>query len=85
LRDLRERTRRSFLPLGMAFRPDPAAPPLTPSERKTVQRLLASPVMTDMRAERQAMLDHGSKGTFEQESLGQAGLRLVLAGFLPLR
>ena len=84
LRDLRERTARPFRPLGMAFRPDPAAPPLTAAERKTVHRLLTSPVMTDVHAELQAMLDHDSKGGFEQESLGQAGLRLVLAGFLPL-
>lgn len=83
LRDLREKTGRAFQPLGMAFRPDPAAPPLTASERDTLQRLLASPVMTDVHAELQAMLDHGTKGAFEQESLGQAGLRLVIACFQP--
>jgi hypothetical protein len=81
LRDLREKTRRSFQALGMHFRPNPAALPLTEAERKAIGRLLAAPVLADVHADLQAMLDHGSKGDFEQESLGQAGLRLVDACF----
>jgi hypothetical protein len=83
LRDLRERSRRSFQPIGMEFRPDPAAPGLTDAERRVVFRLLACPVLADVHVELQAMLEHGSKGAFEQESLGQAGLRRVAAHFLP--
>ncbi len=81
LRDLREKTRRSFQPLGMQFRPDPTAPPLTASERNTLHRLLAAPTMADVHAELQAMLDHGTKGAFEQESLGHAGLHRITACF----
>jgi hypothetical protein len=83
LRDLREKTRRSIQPLGMHFRPDPTAPPLTASERNTLHRLLAAPGMADVHAELQAMLDHGTKGAFEQESLGHAGLHRVTACFQP--
>ncbi|MCX6879071.1 MAG: DUF2220 family protein [Verrucomicrobia bacterium] len=82
LRDLREKTKRQFQPIGMTFRPDPRAPSLTVPERKTLRRLLASPVLADVYPELQAMLAHGSKGAFEQESLGQAGLQLVAAYFL---
>ena len=46
-----------------------------------IARLLASPVLADVHADLQAMLDDGTKGAFEQESLGQAGLRLVAANF----
>ncbi len=81
LRDLREKTRRPFRAIGMHFRPDPAAAPLTEAERKAIARLLASPVLADVHADLQAMLEHGTKGNFEQESLGQAGLRLVAACF----
>lgn len=81
LRDLREKTRRHFQALGMHFRPSPAALPLTEVERKSIARLLASPVLADVHADLQAMLDHGTKGDFEQEALGHAGLRLVAACF----
>ena len=81
LRDLREKTRRPFQALGMHFRPSPTALPLTEVERKSIARLLASPVLADVHADLQAMLDHGTKGDFEQESLGHAGLRLVAAYF----
>ena len=83
LRDLRARSGRAFQPIGMEFRPDPAAPGLTDLERRVVHRLLASLVLADVHAELQAMLEHGTKGAFEQESLGQAGLRRVAAHFLP--
>lgn len=78
LRDLREKTGKSFQPVGMEFRPGPDAEPLTPTERKAVERLLESPVITDVGTALQAMLDHDTKGDFEQESLGHAGLLRVL-------
>ena len=78
LRDLREKTGRYFKPIGMSFRPSTTALPLTEPERKTLGRLLAAPMLEDVRPELQAMLAHGTKGDFEQESLGQAGLLRVL-------
>ncbi len=78
LRDLREKTGRFFKPIGMEFRPSAAAPPLTEAEHKTLERLLTTSVLEDIRPVLQAMLDHCTKGDFEQESLGQAGLLRVL-------
>ena len=78
LRDLREKTGRRFRPLGMEFRPRGEAAPLTGEERKTIARLMASAGVIDMQPALQAMLDHGTKGAFEQESLGQATLRELL-------
>lgn len=69
LRDLRQKTGRSFLPVCMDFRPDPRAFPLTMDERKTIERLLASTSMTDVHDELWKMSDAGSKGAFEQESV----------------
>ena len=78
LRDLREKSGRFFKPVGMDFRPSAAALPLTEAERKTLERLRVAPVLGDVRPALQAMLDHGTKGDFEQESLGHAGLLEVL-------
>jgi len=72
LRDLREKTGRPFRPVCMNFRTGPAAPPLTSEERKTIERLLATPLMEDVYAELRAMLNARSKGVFEQESLSIA-------------
>lgn len=78
LRDLREKTGRRFQPLGMEFRPHAGAPPLTGAERKTIARLMAAVEMIDIQPALQAMLDHGTKGAFEQECLGPAALRELL-------
>ena len=78
LRDLREKTRRSIQAVGMAFRPHADCPPLTPAERKTAERLLDSPLLADVRPILHAMLEAGSKGDFEQESLGAKGLHAIL-------
>lgn len=79
LRDLRERTGREFRPLMMRFRPMPGAPPLTEEERKVIGRLLASETVADVHAELRAMLEAGTKGNFEQESVGVDGA-LTLVG-----
>ena len=50
---------------------------LTITEQKTVEQLLKSPQLTDLQQVLQAMLDHGTKEDFEQESLGLAGLLRV--------
>lgn len=78
LRDLREKTGKSFLPVSMDYRPNPKADPLTPAESKIIARLLASGTLTDAHPALQTMLDHGNKGDYEQESLGHAGLLRVL-------
>ncbi len=67
LRDLREKTGREFKPVLMDFRPNSEAPPLTADERKTIERLLALPIMADVRTELEMMLGAESKGAFEQE------------------
>jgi len=71
LRDLRERSRRHVVPLHMTFRPSNSASPLTPSDTKTISRLLLSPNLGD--AEKDELLkmqEINSKGDYEQESLG---------------
>ena len=71
LRDLRERSGRPFRALHMDWRSCAAAEPLKPTERRLIRTLLRS---ASMQAERQSlsqMLDAGTKGKFEQESLGR--------------
>lgn len=74
LRDLREKTGRAFRPVMMRFRPMAGAPPLTGEERKVIGRLLDCDLMKDVRGELQAMLEAGTKGDFEQESVGLDGV-----------
>ena len=69
LRDLREKTGRHFRPVCMEFRPHSGAPDLTADERRTIERLLAMPLMEDAHLELGKMLEAGSKGAFEQESV----------------
>jgi len=69
LRDLREKTGRTFRPVCMEFRPDPGALPLTADERRTIDRLLATTLMEDVHPELRKILHAGSKGAFEQESV----------------
>jgi hypothetical protein len=71
LRDLRERTGRAFQSLHMGWRPDPAGSPLSAADQQLLSKLLSHPLMV---AEHQAlhqMLASGTKGVFEQESLGR--------------
>lgn len=70
LRDLRERTGRLFRSLHMSYRPQTESAPLTPDERKKIERLLTSPVLSSERMELERMLAEGRIGFFEQESLG---------------
>jgi hypothetical protein len=74
LRTLREKTGRYFQPLHMRFRPRDDAPPLTADEVKTLTRLLADPSMADCHADLHSMQQTGTKGDFEQESLGRPNL-----------
>ncbi|OYV05267.1 MAG: hypothetical protein CFE26_12495, partial [Verrucomicrobiales bacterium VVV1] len=69
LRDLREKTGRTFRPVCMEFRPVAGSPCLTEGEVKSIERLLATPLMADVHEPLRAMLENGSKGEFEQESI----------------
>lgn len=76
LRDLREVCpARAVHPFRMHWRMDAKSKSLTSPERKTLQRLLADPRMTDCHGELRAMLESGLKGDFEQESLGPPSLQ----------
>jgi hypothetical protein len=79
LRDLREKTGREFRPLMMRFRPLPGAPALTEEERRVIGRLLDSDIVADVHGELRTMLEAGTKGDFEQESVGVDGA-LTLVG-----
>lgn len=71
LRDLRETMGRTFHPLHMHFRPRVDAPLLTRSELRLLTRLLELPAMSDCHEALVAMQKAGTKGDFEQESLGR--------------
>lgn len=79
LRDLREKTGREFRPVMMRFQPMAGAPSLTEDERRVIARLLDSDTLADVHGELQAMLEAGTKGDFEQESVGVDGA-LTLVG-----
>ena len=70
LRRLREMAGAPVQPLHMAWRPSAPSPPLTQRDHQIIERLLADPRMADCHATLQAMRDSGTKGDFEQESLG---------------
>jgi hypothetical protein len=70
LRDLRERTRRSFRALAMRYRERSGAPALTSREKRLAENLKAhSGLFPEEQATLQAILAGGSKGDFEQERL----------------
>jgi Uncharacterized protein conserved in bacteria C-term(DUF2220) len=68
LRVLREKTGRTIQPWRMSYRPR-AGLPLSKRESAILFRLIADPLVADVRSELTAMQTAGSKGNFEQESL----------------
>ena len=74
LRKLREVSERAVHPFEMRWRPKSAAQPLSPRERQILVRLLGAPSMKDCQGGLQAMLEAGTRGEFEQESLGRPTL-----------
>lgn len=68
LRVLREKTGRTIQPWRMSYRPR-AGLPLSKREYAILSRLIADPLVADVRSELIAMRTAGSKGDFEQESL----------------
>jgi len=72
LRDLRERTGRSIHSIHMGYRPSSHSPALTAEELKMIHRLLGSEAMTTEEKEALKMMSEvGTKGRYEQESLGR--------------
>ena len=74
LRRLLEMAGASVQPIHMAWRPSSSSPPLTQRDHQIIERLLADPCMADCHAPLQSMRDSGTKGNFEQESLGRPTL-----------
>ena len=74
LRDLRVRSGRTIQPLHMFHRLREGSENLQPSDIQTIERLLADPRMADCHAPLHAMRNSGTKGDFEQESLGRPTL-----------
>lgn len=74
LRRLREIRSTAVQPLHMKWRPSTSSPRLTQRDHQIIERLLSDPLMADCHAPLQAMRDSGTKGDFEQESLGRPTL-----------
>lgn len=74
LRKLREVSGRAVHPFHMHWRPKPNASLLTQRDQQILSRLLADPRLTDCHDELHAMRKDGTKGDFEQESLGRPTL-----------
>jgi hypothetical protein len=74
LRKLREVSDRAVHPFHMCWRPQASASPLTQRDQQILARLLTDPRMADCRDELKTMHDAGTKGDFEQESLGRPTL-----------
>jgi hypothetical protein len=69
LRHLRERTGRTIRSLAMEFDGSQTGPRLTETDRKTIARLLDSPLLVESeKAQLTAMQAAGHKGVFEQEA-----------------
>jgi hypothetical protein len=74
LRKLREVSGRAVHPFLMHWRPQAKASLLTQRDKLILSRLLADPSMTDCHDRLDAMRKDGTKGDFEQESLGRPTL-----------
>lgn len=74
LRKLREVSGRLVHPFHMHWRPQANASLLTQRDQQILSRLLADPSMTDCHDRLDAMRKDGTKGDFEQESLGRPTL-----------
>ncbi len=74
LRKLREVSGRAVSPLQMHWRSKTDALPLTQRDQQILTRLLADPSIADCHVELHAMQQAGTKGDFEQESLGRPNL-----------
>ena len=67
---LREATPRHVAPFRMGWRPGVRPNPLTAYDRQLLPKLLASPLLADVRPHIAAIATHQDRGDFEQETLG---------------
>ncbi len=67
---LREATSRSVAAFKMKWRPAREPSPLTPFDRKVLEKLLVEPLLSDVREEIRIIAELGDRGDFEQETLG---------------
>ena len=67
---LREATTRPVEAYQMKWRPSSRQSPLTPFDCKLLDRLLAAPLLSDVREEIRLVGERGDRGNFEQETLG---------------
>lgn len=70
LQKLRHVTTRPVLPFQMTFRDKKQSAPLTRTEKLTLDRLSADPLMHDLHEALKSIQATGRRGDFEQESLG---------------
>jgi hypothetical protein len=75
LRDLRERSGRPFRALHMKWRPAASPEQLEPNEKRLLQALLGCASMQTELETLKRILQEGTKGSFEQESLGKPQCR----------
>lgn len=66
---LREATSRPVAAFQMKWRPAPEPNPLTPFDRKLLEKLLLEPLLADVREELRIIAESGDRGDFEQETL----------------
>lgn len=67
---LREAAASPVVPFQMKWRPASMPSPLTPFDRKLLEKLLSAPLLSDVREEILVIAECGDRGDFEQETLG---------------
>ncbi len=67
---LREATPRPVVAFQMNWRPAATPSPLTPFDRKLLEKLVSAPPLSDVRDEIRVIGERGDRGNFEQETLG---------------
>jgi len=67
---LRKSTPRPVEAFRMKFRSREARSPLTPYDQQLLSKLLATPLLADVRAELESIAEYQDRGDFEQETLG---------------
>ncbi len=67
---LREATTRHVEVFRMKWRASKVPAPITPHDRKLLEKLLAAPLLSDVREEIRIIAEREDRGDFEQETLG---------------
>jgi hypothetical protein len=86
LRDLREKTGRLIHPLLMDYREEASLKQkqLSDQEVNTLERLLQTDLLGDIRPQLEKILASGNKGSFEQEAIPVAEVWVALSTFLEI-